>query len=59
MNKNLSIILRLGGFHMLKSYLGTFGSIFADSGLYELVQLIYPGKTVVDSILVAAVLTRP
>ena len=50
-SKKLSIIPRLGGFHLLKSFLGTFDSIFADSGLHELVQLIYPGPTVADSIL--------
>ena len=36
---------QLGGFHLLKSYLGTFGVIFADSGLLELIQLIYAGST--------------
>ena len=50
-SKKLSVIPRLGGFHLLKSFLGTFDSIFADSGLHELVQLIYPGSTVADSIL--------
>ena len=35
----------------MKSFLSTFESIFADSGLHELVQLIYPGPLVADSIL--------
>ena len=35
----------------MKSFLETFGVIFADSGLRELVQLIYPGELVADSIL--------
>ena len=50
-SKKLPVIPRLGGFHLLKSFLGTCHSIFADSGLHELVQLIYPGSTVADSIL--------
>ena len=36
---------------MLKSFLGTFGSIFADSGLHDMIQLIYPGELTADSIL--------
>ena len=48
-SKQLSIIPRLGGFHLLQSFLGCFDSIFADSGLHELVQLIYPCPTVADS----------
>ena len=50
-SKRLPVIPRLGGFHLLKSFLSTFESIFADSGLHELVQLIYPGPLVADSIL--------
>ena len=30
---------RLGGFHLLKSYLGSLGNIMDDSGLLELIQL--------------------
>uniref|UniRef100_UPI00358F51C3 uncharacterized protein n=1 Tax=Myxine glutinosa TaxID=7769 RepID=UPI00358F51C3 len=48
---NLPIIPRLGGFHLLKSYLGSLGNIMADSGLLELLQLIYPGSTTADHIL--------
>ena len=51
LSKSLKIITRLGGFHLLKSFLGTFGNIFADSGLHDVVQLIYPGQLVADSIL--------
>ena len=36
---------------MLKSFLGTFGAIFAESGLRDIVQLIYPGELAADSIL--------
>ena len=48
---NLPIIPRLGGFHLLKSYLGSIGNIMEDSGLLELIQLIYPGSTTASHIL--------
>ena len=51
LSQKLQIIPRLGGFHLLKSFLATFGAIFADSGLHKMVQLIYPGEVVTDSIL--------
>ena len=50
-SKKLSIIPRLGGFHLLKSFLGTFSVIFADCGLRDIIQLIYDGDIVADSIL--------
>jgi len=36
---NLPMISRLGGFHLLKSYLASVGDIMDDSGLQELIQL--------------------
>ena len=42
---------RLGWFHLLKSYLGSLGNIMDDSGLLELIQLIYPGSTMANHIL--------
>ena len=51
LNRNLPVIPRLGGFHLLKSFLGTFGAIFADSGLRDIIVLIYPGEIAADSIL--------
>ncbi|KAK5859111.1 hypothetical protein PBY51_003201 [Eleginops maclovinus] len=48
---NLPIIPQLGGFHLLKSYLGSLGNIMEDSGLLELIQLIYPGCTTANHIL--------
>ncbi|KAK5884494.1 hypothetical protein CesoFtcFv8_018309 [Champsocephalus esox] len=48
---NLPIIPRLGGFHLLKSYLGSIGNIMEDSGLLELIQLIYPGSMTANHIL--------
>ena len=40
---NLPVIARLGGFHLLKSYLGSMGNIVQDSGQLEVIQ--YPGST--------------
>lgn len=48
---NLPVIVRLGGFHLLKSYLGSLGYIMKDSGLEELFQCIYPGSETVDKIM--------
>ena len=47
----LPVIVRLGGFHLLKSYLGSLGYIMKDSGLEELLQYIYPGSETVDKII--------
>ena len=35
------LVCRLGGFHLLKSYLGSLGNF----GLQQVIQLIYPGST--------------
>jgi len=48
---NLPVIPRLGGFHLLKSYLGSMGNIMQDSGLLEVIQLIYPGSTTANHIM--------
>ena len=42
---NLNVIVRLGGFHQLKSYPGLMSNIMQDSGLLEGIQLICPGST--------------
>ena len=47
----MPVIVRLGGFHLLKSYLGCIGYIMKDSGLEELVQLIYPGSESIEHIM--------
>ena len=39
----MPIVVRIGGFHTLKSFLGCIGYIMADSGLEELIKLVYPG----------------
>ena len=45
------IITRLGGFHLLKSYVGAVGAVMADTGLQEVIQLVYPGGNVSEHIL--------
>ena len=37
-SENVSIIPRLGGFHLLKSFLGSSGNIMDDSGLLEVIN---------------------
>lgn len=44
-------VVRLGGFHLLKSFLGSVGFIMKDSGLEEVFQCLYPGEDTVDKIL--------
>ena len=51
LSRNLPIISRLGGFHLLKSFFGTFCAIFADSELRDITQLICPGEMAAGSIL--------
>ena len=51
LRRNFPIIPRLGGFHLLKPFLETFGEISTDSGLCDIVQLIYPSEIAADSIL--------
>jgi len=43
----LDIVCRLGGFHIIKSYLGAIGSVMAGSGLEELLGTVYGPDTVV------------
>lgn len=41
-----SVVVRLGGFHLLMSFLGAIGFIMSGSGLKELLMLIYAPATV-------------
>ena len=41
-----SVILRLEGFHMLTSFLGSIGHLMAGTGLQELLEVIFAGNTV-------------
>ena len=43
LEKGMPVIVRLGGFHTPKSFLGCVGYIMADSGLEDLMRLVYPG----------------
>ncbi len=40
------IMLRLGGLHVLMSFLGAIGHLMAGSGLHEMLDLIYASKAV-------------
>lgn len=51
LDNDMPIIPRLGGFHLLKSFLGCIGYIMKDSGLEDVFQLIYPGSETVEKIL--------
>ena len=50
LRQRMPIIPRRGSFHLLKSYLATFGVISADSGLHDIIKLIYEGELAADSI---------
>ena len=41
-----SVILRLGGFHILMSFLGNIGHLIAGTGLQELLEVIFAVNTV-------------
>jgi hypothetical protein len=41
-----SVVLRLGGFHMQMSFLGSIGNLMAGSGLQELLEIVYASNTV-------------
>jgi len=45
-SKNLNIVVRLGGFHTLMSFLGSIGAVMEGSGLARLLELIYAGNSV-------------
>ena len=51
LSQRMPIISRFGGFHLSKSYVATSGVIFADSGLHDIIKLIYVGELAADSIL--------
>ena len=40
------IVLRLGGFHTLLSFLGSIGNIMSGSGLRSVLELVYAENTV-------------
>ena len=40
------MVLRLGGFHMQMSFLGSIGHLMAGSGLQELLEVVFAGNAV-------------
>ena len=40
------MVLRLGGFHMQMSFLGSIGHLMAGSGLQELLEVVFTGNAV-------------
>ena len=42
-----SVVLRLGGLHTQMSFLGCIGHLIAESGLKELLELVYANNTVI------------
>lgn len=47
---NLPVIAGLAGFHLQKSYLESMGNMTQDSGLLDVIQLIFPGNTTASHI---------
>ena len=43
----MNIVCRLGGFHMLMSFLGSIGRLMECSGISELFQIVYSSDTAV------------
>ena len=46
-NPVASVIVRLGGFHLLMSFMGPIGTIMSGSGIEALWEIIYSSNTVV------------
>ena len=46
-SKNLNIVVRLGGFHTLMSFLGSIGTVMEGSGLDSLLELVYAKSSIV------------
>ena len=44
------VIVRLGGFHLLMSYLGSIGHIMSGSGLAELWETVYANNSVIHAV---------
>ena len=45
-SKQLDIVIRLGGFHTLMSFLGSIGTVMNGSGLSQLLELVYAKNSV-------------
>lgn len=55
--KKLAIVVRLGGFHCLMSFLGSVGTCMEGSGLADLFENVY-GKNTVNHIMTRKVISR-
>ena len=49
--EDLPVILRLGGWHVLKSFLGCISYIMNESGLEELMQFVFAENIGVDKLM--------
>ena len=56
-SKDLPIVLILGGFHTMISYMGSIGAIMKGSGIHESLETIY-GSNAVDHILSGKAVSR-
>ena len=45
-SKQLNIVIRLGGFHTLMSFLGSVGAVMKGSGLSDLLEMVYATNSV-------------
>ena len=48
---DLPILVRIGGMHMMKSFLGSIGCLMKGSGLEAMISIAYPGEGTVEHIL--------
>ena len=46
-SKSMNVVCRLGGFHLLMSFLGSIGKVMECSGISELFQVVYSSATAV------------
>ena len=44
-SKSMDVVCRLGGFHLLMSFLGSIGKVMECSGISELFQVVYSSAT--------------
>ena len=49
-SKSMNVVCRLGGFHLLMSFLGSIGKVMECSGISELFQVVYSSATAVHMV---------
>ena len=57
LSKGLNVVVRLGGFHSLMSFVGSLGSCMLGSGLEQLLEKVY-GKNTVNHMLTGKAISR-